>query len=108
MKLPIFELAMASMIALSLFGCANKTPPVRNVTTNPAQLFIARCSHCHSLERVLEKTDYTADHWRDLVDLMMASDEANDVISSDEAQRIKMFLTHKAWRQMVSAQKGSR
>lgn len=67
-----------------------------------ASLFREKCSLCHPLEQVLDKTDYTAADWRAVVDNMMKEQECQEKLSPEEAELIKDFLSGKDWQKEVS------
>ena len=97
-----------SACAVSWLGGCGKRAGGRAEKLKPPQLFSARCSQCHGLEPVLEKTDYTAAHWRSVVENMMTSQGAAGKISIEEAEEIKSFLADPAWRTKLSKDEGGR
>lgn len=99
-------LLLAAYAVLPLYGCGSKGAGSKAKKLNPPELFRARCSLCHPLERVLEKTDYTAAHWRAVVDNMMVAQGAAKEISPREAEKIKEFLADPAWRGRLFGKEG--
>ncbi|MEW6360269.1 MAG: family 16 glycoside hydrolase [Planctomycetota bacterium] len=74
-----------------------------SIALDGAGLFKSRCVECHSLDRVLEKRDYTADDWRRTVDNMLEKQGARDTISEREAAAIAEFLSDSDWGKQVNA-----
>ncbi len=99
-------LLLAAYAVLPLYGCGSKGPGGEAKKLKPPELFRARCSVCHPLERVLEKTDYTAAHWRAVVDNMMVAQGAAKKIGPREAEEIKEFLADPVWRDRLSGKEG--
>lgn len=62
-----------------------------------ASLFKEKCSLCHSLEQVLEKTEYSASDWQAVVDNMMEEQDCREKVSQEEAEKIKEFLSRGEW-----------
>ncbi len=107
-------LLLAAYAVLPLYGCrrsgsaegpacpdgrgGSKGAGSKAKKLKPLELFKVRCSQCHNLNRVLEKTDYTAAHWRAVVDNMMVAQKAGKKIGPGEAERIKAFLADPGWR----------
>ncbi len=94
-------LLLAAYAVLPLYGCGSKAKKLK-----PPELFAARCSLCHPLERVLEKTDYTPAHWRAVLDNMMVAQGAAEKIGPREAEEIKVFLADPRWRDRLSGKEG--
>ena len=67
-----------------------------------ASLFKEKCSLCHPLENVLEKTEYSAADWQAVVDNMMEGQDCQEKVSQEEAEKIKEFLSHNDWQKEVS------
>ncbi len=65
-------------------------------------LFKEKCSLCHPLERVLEKTEYSATDWQAVVDNMMEEQDCREKVSPKEAEKIKQFLSQEEWQKEVS------
>jgi chemotaxis regulatin CheY-phosphate phosphatase CheZ len=65
-------------------------------------LFKDKCSLCHPLEKVLEKTEYIATDWQAVVDNMMEEQDCREKVSPREAEKIKEFLSQEEWRKEVS------
>ncbi|MFQ5956682.1 MAG: hypothetical protein ACE5KK_02790 [Candidatus Brocadiales bacterium] len=68
----------------------------------PVSLFKEKCSLCHPLERVLEKTEYSASDWQAVVDNMMEEQDCREKVSREEGERIKEFLSRGEWQEEVS------
>ncbi len=99
-------LLLAAYAILPLYGCGNKGADSEAKKLEPNELFAARCSLCHPLERVLEKTDYTPANWRAVVDNMMVAQEAAKKIGAREAEKIRDFLADPGWRDRLSGEEG--
>ncbi len=99
-------LLLAACAVVSFCGCSREAAGLKREKLGPPELFEARCSQCHGLEQVLEKTDYTAAHWRAVVDNMMTAQEAAEKIGREEAEAIKAFLADPGWRDRLSRTEG--
>ena len=79
-------LIIASAAGLLGLGCASR---VVGSEAGPKELFEARCSKCHKLDKVLNRT-MSAEQWRTVVDKM--KDKWFSGISDEEAGIIADYL----------------
>lgn len=86
------HLLMASLLAIT----ATEAGAVERVA-----LFKEKCSLCHPLEQVLEKTEYSAADWRAIVDNMMEEQDCRERVSREDAEKIKEFLSRGEWQKEV-------
>lgn len=76
-------------------GCTVTSPKHQYKKENALdsqQLFKDKCSQCHELPDI-DAYPYTPDDWAGIVDDMIATKEAGEYISSEEAEEIKNYLT---------------
>lgn len=64
-------------------------------------LFKEKCSLCHPLEQILEKTEYSAADWQAVIDNMMEEQDCREKVSKEDAEIIKEFLSGEAWQKEV-------
>lgn len=87
---------IAAGIVLALGSCVQRSSN-STIKVHGPELFLSRCTQCHSLDRVLEKRDYNAEDWSATVDNMLKRQDDTHKISARDAGAIKRFLSDPDW-----------
>lgn len=87
---------MAAGIVLALGSCVQRSFNSA-IKAHGHELFLSRCTQCHSLDRVLEKRDYDTKDWSATVDNMVKRQDDTYRISAQDAEAIKRFLSDPDW-----------
>jgi len=92
----LFRILIVFLLLIQQFlsGCAmtaSKGVISEDTGLSDQYVFQDKCSQCHELPDI-EAYTYSADDWAKIVDYMLETKEAKQLISKEEAEKIKRYL----------------